>query len=86
MCRGWTSDISAGGLFVICPDRPPWPGGEVHIEIKLPCRMRSDHQLVLRGTGTVVRVGQNGMVGFALSSCSPWTICRPKGQLADKCV
>ena len=71
-------DISAGGLFILCNERPI-PGAMAQLEIHLPGRQVSGRQLRLHGTGRVVRLIQNGTCsGFAVARSAAWSLSRPR--------
>jgi hypothetical protein len=76
---GCAHDISAGGLFVICVQRPP-AGAMANLEIRLPSRRLPGQELQLHGCGRVVRILQDGdPTGFAVASSFSWTLGRSKG-------
>ena len=81
---GLAYDISAGGLFIACNERPS-AGAFANLEIQLPGREPWAQQLRLHGTGRVVRLIEDGArSGFAVASSLGWAISRPRGQMAVK--
>ncbi len=81
MITGSTQDISAGGLFVTCEQRPP-AGAVANLEIRLPGRRLPGQGLQLHGNGRVVRMVQDGKrSGFAVASSFSWTLGRNKVEL-----
>ncbi len=74
----YTRDISAGGLFILCNERPS-PGAMAQLDIRLPGRQSAGTQLCLHGTGRVVRLIQdkNGG-GFAVARNVAWSLSRPR--------
>lgn len=74
----FTHDISAGGLFILCTERPS-PGAMAQLEIHLPGRHAAGQQLRLHGTGRVVRLIQDGSRGgFAVARNVAWSLSRPR--------
>jgi len=79
--QGISYDISAGGLFIFCEERPG-AGAEVSLEIELPSRL-STQPIQLRGMGRVVRLANQGpRNGFAVAGAINWNISRSRRQFA----
>lgn len=80
---GSTHDISAGGLFVSCPQRPP-AGAVTSLEIRLPGRRLPLQRLQLHGCGRVVRMIEDGdRSGFAVANGLSWILERHKSQFME---
>ena len=67
---GFTRDVSALGIYVLC-DRSqcPSPGSALSVEVLLPPLETNIHSLQLRAEGRTVRInGPNEQSGFALAT------------------
>ena len=66
---GFSRDISAQGILVVCDEPPPPKDSLVHLEVLLPSGDTKERKLWLRATGPVVRSGGDGAeTGFAVDA------------------